>query len=180
MTPIGWGETCHTWPFGQGPRRAVLATGAAGIGTVVLAACGSSSSPRPAVSPTVTSAAQSPAASGSAGSGGSSGSSAGGSSSGGGVVLATLADIPVGGAVAVKLPDGKPAVVARPTSTTAAAFSAICTHLGCTVRVDGSQLNCPCHGSMFNATTGQVIHGPASQPLLGFAVQVRDGRVVAG
>ena len=40
--------------------------------------------------------------------------------------------------------DGSPAIVARPTATTAVAFSAICTHEGCTVNPAGSELDCPC------------------------------------
>jgi cytochrome b6-f complex iron-sulfur subunit len=44
------------------------------------------------------------------------------------------------------------------------AIIAICTHLGCTPRLDGSEFACPCHGSRF-ARDGQVISAPATRAL---------------
>jgi len=91
--------------------------------------------------------------------------------------LVALDEIPVGQAVAATGADRAPIVVARPTSTTAAAFSAICTHQGCRVKPVGRELDCPCHGSVFDATTGRVLHGPARRPLPTVPVVVRDGQV---
>lgn len=45
-----------------------------------------------------------------------------------------------------------------------AALSPICTHLGCTVEVQGTFLVCPCHGSTYERS-GRVIRGPAERPL---------------
>jgi Rieske Fe-S protein len=87
--------------------------------------------------------------------------------------LARVADIPEGGGV---ITSG--VVVCRPADDTVRAFSARCTHLGCTVnRVTGKKIFCPCHGSVFDATSGAVITGPASAPLRAIPVRVRNGEV---
>lgn len=44
------------------------------------------------------------------------------------------------------------------------ALSAECTHLKCTVELDGARIVCPCHGSTFDRT-GDVLAGPAERPL---------------
>ncbi|HKC26658.1 MAG TPA: Rieske 2Fe-2S domain-containing protein [Jatrophihabitans sp.] len=93
--------------------------------------------------------------------------------------LAKVSAIPVGGSIAATQA-GKPITLARPSAGTVVAFSAICTHMGCTVNAGGPQLNCPCHGSVFNAFTGQVLNGPAPNPLPSVAVHVADGYVVSG
>jgi Rieske Fe-S protein len=58
------------------------------------------------------------------------------------------------------------------------AFSAICTHAGCTVGYDTSAgFVCPCHGGRYDASTGAVISGPPPAPLPGIPVTVADGDV---
>ena len=91
--------------------------------------------------------------------------------------VAKLADIPVGQSIAAQL-DGSPVIVSRPTQSTAACFSAICTHQGCTVRPQGAKAFCPCHGSVFDALTGKVLQTPAPSPLHAIAVAVKNGEVV--
>src|SRR5574341_821733 len=45
------------------------------------------------------------------------------------------------------------------------AVDAVCTHLGCTVKLESdANYECPCHGSRF-APDGAVLRGPASIPL---------------
>lgn len=96
-----------------------------------------------------------------------------------GGALPKLGDITVGHAVPATL-DGAPIVIARPTDTTVVGFSAVCTHRGCTVNVNGAQLDCPCHGSRFDALTGAVKLGPATESLSPVALSVKGGQVVAG
>jgi cytochrome b6-f complex iron-sulfur subunit len=149
-------------------RRALLVVGAGGAGAAVLAACSSGSSSGGGN------------ASANAAGGGSTTAAGGGSTTGSGsaTTLGKLADVPVGSAKSVKLPGGKPGILARPTATTAACFSAICTHMGCTVKPAGDKLDCPCHGSQYDAFTGKVLHGPATEPLPPVEVTVTGGNVV--
>lgn len=58
------------------------------------------------------------------------------------------------------------------------AYSAVCTHQGCTVAYKDGQLACPCHGSVFDpANGGEVVTPPAEQPLAEIPVEVRGGEV---
>ena len=47
------------------------------------------------------------------------------------------------------------------------AFNRVCTHLQCFVNYDPSTgtIQCPCHGSRFDAHTGEVLSGPAPRAL---------------
>ncbi len=57
------------------------------------------------------------------------------------------------------------------------AIIAVCTHLGCTPRLDGNAFNCPCHGSRF-ARDGAVLSGPAARPLQrAFVGRATNGRL---
>ena len=67
-----------------------------------------------------------------------------------------------------------------------AAYSAICTHLGCTVnaKLEGDgHIMCPCHGSVFDPANGAaVLSGPAGRPLPALPIRLEtDGTLaVAG
>ena len=92
--------------------------------------------------------------------------------SGGGDALATTSQVPVNGGMVFK--DQK-VVVTQPSAGTFKAFSAVCTHMGCTVAgVQNGTINCPCHGSMFSAADGSVKGGPATKALAAVKIQV-DG-----
>jgi Rieske Fe-S protein len=93
-------------------------------------------------------------------------------------VLTTVAKVPAGGGVVLGSAD---IVVTRDASGTIHAFSATCTHQGCRVAsVSGGTINCPCHGSRFNASTGAVVQGPATRPLPTVAVTVQGDQIVQG
>lgn len=102
---------------------------------------------------------------GSGGDGSSGGATEGTPSAGasGGRELAKTSEIPVGGG---KVFTDREVVVTQPTQGEFKAFSAICTHQGCTVAtVAGGTINCPCHKSEFRITDGSVVAGPAPRPL---------------
>ncbi|TFC06844.1 Rieske (2Fe-2S) protein [Cryobacterium mannosilyticum] len=92
--------------------------------------------------------------------------------------VAKLADIPVGGSVEASL-NGKPILVSQPTAGKVIAFSAVCTHRGCVVKPVGKEFDCPCHGSKFDAMTGEVLGGPAPSPLVAVPVTVTGDSVTA-
>ncbi|MFJ3305839.1 Rieske (2Fe-2S) protein [Streptomyces sp. NPDC086549] len=131
-------------------RRTALATGAAALaaGCVGCSKYGekksSESSPPPASPASPASPTSSPSAAA-------------------GQELARTSDIPVGGGTIFK---DKKIVVTQPNQNEFKAFSAICTHMGCTVnKVADGTIDCPCHGSKFHIADGSVAHGPATRPL---------------
>jgi Rieske Fe-S protein len=106
-----------------------------------------------------------------------SGSAASGAagSAGSGKAVVKAADIPVGGGTVF---DAAKVVVTQPKSGEFKAFSAICTHMGCTVAgVANGTITCPCHASTYDAATGQVTGGPAPAPLPSKSVTVSGGSI---
>ena len=89
--------------------------------------------------------------------------------------LAKTSDIPVGGG---KIFDQQKVVVTQPQKDEFKAFSAICTHLGCTVSAvaDGT-INCPCHGSKYRIADGSVAGGPAPKPLPAEQIEVKGNSI---
>ncbi|MGQ0650605.1 MAG: ubiquinol-cytochrome c reductase iron-sulfur subunit [Gemmatimonadaceae bacterium] len=83
------------------------------------------------------------------------------------------------GALRVQVPgDETPIYVLVTGDREFAALSPICTHLGCTVEIQGSVLVCPCHGSTYERT-GRVVKGPAERALLRYRAQItRDDVLV--
>lgn len=91
--------------------------------------------------------------------------------------VGALADVPVGGSIDATI-DGEPALIAQPTAGQVVAYSAICTHQQCVVAAAGAEFHCPCHGSVYEAATGEVLNGPAIDPLTPIAVAVSGDRIV--
>jgi Rieske Fe-S protein len=58
------------------------------------------------------------------------------------------------------------------------ALSPICTHLGCTVEIEGDRLVCPCHGSTYDRT-GAVLQGPAERPLARYRTRLSADGVLS-
>jgi nitrite reductase/ring-hydroxylating ferredoxin subunit len=144
-------------------RRGVLA----GVGLVGLAsaitACGAgtSSSSNPVASTTAA-----PASSAAAG---------GASSPAAANALAATSKIPVGSGMIFP---GPQVVVTQPTAGEFKAFSAVCTHMGCIVnQISNGTIDCPCHGSQYSITTGDVVAGPAPRPLPAKQIKVSGSSV---
>jgi 3-phenylpropionate/trans-cinnamate dioxygenase ferredoxin subunit len=60
-------------------------------------------------------------------------------------------------------------------------FADHCSHDGCPLAdgiVDGSTIECQCHGSIFDMRTGRVLRGPAVEPIAVYPFGVRDGRLL--
>jgi nitrite reductase/ring-hydroxylating ferredoxin subunit len=55
------------------------------------------------------------------------------------------------------------------------AFDDKCTHMGCSLArgtLKGATVICPCHGSQFDVTSGNVLSGPARRPVRSRLVKV--------
>ncbi|WP_406305867.1 Rieske (2Fe-2S) protein [Streptomyces sp. NBC_00885] len=136
-------------------RRTVLAAGAAGAAALV-AGCSeygddggtpASEQPTPTAPGTGTSTSGPPESSGTPA----------------GEELAKTSEIPVGGG---KVFAEQKVVVTQPAAGDFKAFSAICTHAGCTVnKVADGTIDCPCHGSKYAIADAAVVGGPAPRPL---------------
>ncbi|MDG4797505.1 Rieske (2Fe-2S) protein [Micromonospora sp. WMMD1082] len=146
-------------------RRALLA-GTGAVGVAALTGCATYGQPA---------AAPAPPAAPTAGAGPSGSASPGDDADPGAPALATLADIPVGGG---QIFADAGVVVTQPTEGTIKAYSATCTHQGCTVTsVSDGTIVCACHNSVFDIADGSVRSGPAGAPLPAANVTV-DGDAI--
>jgi len=101
-------------------------------------------------------------------------------SSGSAVKILALSKIAVGQTHQFALSNGAPAVLFR-TNNGVFAYSAVCTHQGCTVAYKSSNktLHCPCHGAEFDPfANGKAVQGPARDPLSAVKVKIEGNWVV--
>ena len=134
-------------------RRGVLKAVGLGVGVAagagVLAACSS-----PPVQPDTS--AKSPTPLAAPGGATPSGTSSAGSAAAGGT---PTSEIPVGGGLIFA---ATKTVVTQPAAGTFKAFDTTCPHQGCLVtQVADGRIDCPCHGSQFDISTGDPVAGPA-------------------
>jgi Rieske Fe-S protein len=84
--------------------------------------------------------------------------------------LAATKDVPVDGGIILT---SQKIVITQPAAGTFKAFTAVCTHQGCTVgTISGGAIHCPCHGSAFSIKDGSVVNGPAASPLAAIPIKV--------
>lgn len=76
---------------------------------------------------------------------------------------------------------GSSAVIIRKRGGQLAAFSAVCTHLGCIVQweKDKQDFLCPCHAGHYDSD-GQVTAGPPPKPLPRLPFTVANGTITVG
>lgn len=89
------------------------------------------------------------------------------SAAGKGTKIVKLASLKVGASHNFVASNGAPSILFR-TKTGVFAYSAICTHQGCTVTYSASSktMKCPCHQAEFDPyKSAQVVNGPAVNPL---------------
>jgi thiosulfate dehydrogenase (quinone) large subunit len=96
------------------------------------------------------------------------------------VELGPASRLPSGAAATYSDPsDGAPDIVIREPDGSVKAFSAVCTHAGCTVGYQGGTIVCPCHGGEYSAETGEVLAGPPPAPLEPRRVLEANGKIYA-
>jgi nitrite reductase/ring-hydroxylating ferredoxin subunit len=108
--------------------------------------------------------------------GGGAGSGGAGSGGTGPAALATTSQVPVGGGT---INNAQKVVITQPDAGSYKAFTAVCTHQGCTVdAVVNGTIDCPCHGSRFSIKDGSVVNGPAASPLASVAIKVQGTSIL--
>ncbi|MGW4225471.1 Rieske (2Fe-2S) protein [Streptomyces bauhiniae] len=141
-------------------RRTLLATGAATL-AVCCVGCGDDGDSSSAAATTSPSDGSAPASAS--------------ADSGDGQALGSVSEIPEGGG---KIFTEEKVVVTQPKKGEYKAFSAVCTHQGCTLnKVADGTVDCPCHGSKFRISDGSVAHGPATEALAAKEIMVHGNTV---
>ncbi len=99
-------------------------------------------------------------------------------------VVAKLDDLTENVPVAVARSNGQQICLVRTRNGEVAAVANVCTHQEFEMALgdapgDGT-IECAWHGARFDIRTGEVLQGPATDPLPVYEVLVRDGAVLVG
>jgi 3-phenylpropionate/trans-cinnamate dioxygenase ferredoxin component len=98
--------------------------------------------------------------------------------------VGALGEIPEGEIRAFDTPWGRVAVTHA--EARAYAIGDDCTHQGCSLAESGvfddraATVECRCHGSVFDAESGEPLEGPAEDPVPVFPARIVDGWVEVG
>jgi len=95
------------------------------------------------------------------------------------VTLDKAQELPVASALMFKF-GSSPAMLIHGADDSWVAFSAVCTHLGCTVRFEPehNRIHCSCHGGVYDPHTGKNVSGPPPKPLKAYKVNVGANNIV--
>jgi cytochrome b6-f complex iron-sulfur subunit len=87
--------------------------------------------------------------------------------------------MPAGAALMFKF-GSSPAMLIHGADNSWVAFSAVCTHLGCTVQFEPqmNRIHCACHGGVYDPHTGKNVSGPPPKPLTAYRVNVAADAVI--
>ena len=85
------------------------------------------------------------------------------------VDVSTYPELAAVGGITIDIIDelngSNPIFLSRVSDTAYAAFSAVCTHQGCTVQTpfdDTLPCECPCHGAQYSRTDGKIVRQPST------------------
>ena len=87
-------------------------------------------------------------------------------------------DLPKGDMTVVK--DGDREILLINLGSGIYALDNFCSHNGCRLlygALEGETLRCPCHSSVFNVKTGEVVKGPATTPQPTYGVAINNGEI---
>lgn len=95
------------------------------------------------------------------------------------VTLDKAQDLPLASALMFKF-GASPAMLIHGADGSWVAFSAVCTHLGCTVKFEPelNRIHCSCHGGVYDPHTGKNVSGPPPKPLKAYKVNVGTTNIV--
>jgi thiosulfate dehydrogenase [quinone] large subunit len=85
-----------------------------------------------------------------------------------GSLVGSASEVPDNSAAVFTIPSNNdPGIVIHTASGPFVAYNAVCPHMGCTVGYSTATkiIVCPCHGSEFQVSSGEVIQGPATRGL---------------